>query len=107
MKYRVIIEKDENGFFVAEATNLPGCISQGTTRAEAIENIKEAIELYLESLAARDEPVPPPIAEEIITPATLCINLSCALAPVVSPALNAGLHRANQVPVLPVGVLLF
>ncbi len=66
MKYRVIIEKDENGIYIAEATNLPGCISQGSTRAEAIENIKEAIELYLESLAAHDEPIPPPISEEII-----------------------------------------
>ncbi len=66
MKYRVIIEKDEDGVYVAEAPNLPGCISQGTTRAEAIVNIKEAIELYLESLAAHDEPIPPPISEEII-----------------------------------------
>jgi len=66
MKYRVIIEKDEDGVYVAEATNLPGCISQGSTRAEAIENIKEAIEVYLESLAAHDEPIPPPISEEII-----------------------------------------
>ncbi len=66
MKYRVIIEKDEDGVYVAEATNLPGCISQGSTRAEAIANIKEAIALYLESLAAHDEPAPPPITEEII-----------------------------------------
>ncbi len=66
MKYRVIIEKDEDGVYVAEATNLPGCISQGSTRAEAIANIKEAIALYLESLAAHDEPIPPPISEEII-----------------------------------------
>jgi len=62
MKYRVIIEKDEDGVYFAEATNLPGCISQGSTRAEAIENIKEAIEVYLESLAAHDEPIPPPIS---------------------------------------------
>ena len=66
MKYRVIIEKDEDGVYVAEATNLPGCISQGATRDEAIENNKEAIALYLESLTAHDEPVPPPISEEII-----------------------------------------
>ncbi len=66
MKYRVIVEKDEDGIYIAEATNLPGCISQGKTRAEAIDNIKEAIEVYLESLAAHDEPIPPPISEEII-----------------------------------------
>ena len=66
MKYRVLIEQDEDGIFVAEVPSLPGCISQGNTRAEAAENIKEAIELYLESLKARNEPVPPSITEELI-----------------------------------------
>jgi len=58
MKYSVIIEKDEDGMYVVQAPSLPGCISQGKTRAEAMENIKEAIELYIESLAAHGEPVP-------------------------------------------------
>ena len=66
MKYRVFISKDEDGVFVAEATNLPGFISQVLTRAEAIVSIKEAIELYFESLTEHDEPVPLPISEEII-----------------------------------------
>jgi predicted RNase H-like HicB family nuclease len=66
MKYRVTIEQDEDGIFVAEVPSLPGCISQGATRAEALENVKEAIELYLESLEAHNEPVPPPITEEIV-----------------------------------------
>lgn len=66
MKYRVLIEQDEDGMFVAEVPSLPGCVSQGQTREEATENIKEAIELYLESLAAHDEPVPPPITEELV-----------------------------------------
>ncbi len=66
MKYRVLIEPDEDGVYVAEVPALPGCISQGRTRAEAIENIKEAIAAYLESLKAHDEPVPPPISEEIV-----------------------------------------
>ncbi len=66
MKYRIIIEQDEDGIFCAEAPALPGCVSQGQTRAEAIQNIKEAIELYLESLKTHDEPVPPPIYEEYI-----------------------------------------
>ena len=55
MKYRVLIEQDEDGFFVAEVPSLPGCISQGHTRSEATENIKEAIALYLESLNAHNE----------------------------------------------------
>jgi predicted RNase H-like HicB family nuclease len=66
MKYRVTIEQDEDGVFVAEVPALPGCISQGNTRAEAVENIKEAIELYIESLEAHGDPVPPSISEEIV-----------------------------------------
>lgn len=66
MKYRVLIEQDEDGIYVAEVPALPGCISQGQTRAEAIENIREAIAAYLESLIAHNEPVPPSISEEIV-----------------------------------------
>lgn len=66
MRFRVLIEQDEDGFYVAEAPALPGCISQGNTRSEAIENIKEAMAGYLESLQAHGEPVPPSISEEVI-----------------------------------------
>ncbi|MEX1139689.1 MAG: type II toxin-antitoxin system HicB family antitoxin [Bacteroidota bacterium] len=66
MKYRVVLHQDEDGVFVAEVPSLPGCISQGKTRKEAITNIQEAMEGYLESLKARNEPVPPPIMEEIV-----------------------------------------
>jgi len=66
MKYRAIIEQDEDGIFVAEVPALPGCISQGQTREEAVDNIKEAIAAYLESLKAHNEPVPPAISEEIV-----------------------------------------
>jgi predicted RNase H-like HicB family nuclease len=66
MKYRVIIEQDEDGMFVAEVPSLPGCISQGETRAEALRNIQEAIEVYIESLKAHNEPIPPSIDEEIV-----------------------------------------
>lgn len=66
MKYRVLIEQDEDGIYVAEVPALPGCISQGQTREEAVESIKEAIAAYLESLEAHDEPVPPPITEEVV-----------------------------------------
>jgi len=66
MKYRVIIEQDEDGIFIAQVPALPGCISQGKTRREALNNIKEAIELYLESLKAHGEPIPPSIEEEIL-----------------------------------------
>jgi len=66
MKFRVIIEQDEGGVFVAHCAALPGCISQGKTREEAQANIKEAITGYLESLKKHGEPIPPPITEEIV-----------------------------------------
>ena len=59
MKYRVLIEQDEDGVFVAEVPSLPGCLSQGSTRQEALSGIREAITLYLESLAAHGDPIPP------------------------------------------------
>lgn len=66
MKFRVLIEPDEDGVFVAVVPSLPGCVSQGVTRAEALANVREAIGLYLESLEAHGDPVPPPITEEIV-----------------------------------------
>ncbi len=66
MRYRVLIEQDEDGVYVAEVPALPGCISQGQTRSEAVDNIKEAIVAYLESLRAHNEPVPPSISEEVV-----------------------------------------
>lgn len=49
----VIIEKDEAGYYVAEVPALPGCFSQGKTYEEAISNIKEAIEGWLEVMEAK------------------------------------------------------
>jgi len=66
MRYRILIEPDEDGVFVAECPSLPGCISQGKTREEVLANIQEAIKGYLESLKKHDEPVPPSIEEEIV-----------------------------------------
>jgi predicted RNase H-like HicB family nuclease len=66
MKYRVLFEQDEDGVFVATCPALPGCISQGHTRAEAQQNIREAITGYLKSLQKHGEPVPPGIEEEVV-----------------------------------------
>jgi len=66
MKFRVVIAQDEDGVFIAQCPTLPGCVSQGITRKEAEANIKEAVQGYLESLRNHDEPIPPPITEEII-----------------------------------------
>lgn len=66
MRYRVLIEQDEDGVFVAECPSLPGCVSQGSTRAEALDNIKDAMSGFLESLRKHDEPIPPSISEETV-----------------------------------------
>ena len=66
MKFRVLIEPDEDGVFVAECPSLPGCISQGQTRAEAVANIRDAIQGYLVSLAKHNEAAPLPINEEVV-----------------------------------------
>ncbi len=76
MKYRVLIEQDEDGVFVAEVPSLSGCISQGRTRQEAVENAKEAIAAYLESLAAHDEAILRPNTEEFVTDCSFLDNLS-------------------------------
>ena len=49
-KYSVIVEKGMDGYFIAEVPELPGCYSQGKTMKEVMSNVKEAIELYLESV---------------------------------------------------------
>ena len=49
MELKVVLEKQEEGGFTAYVPSLPGCVSEGDTREEALGNIKEAIELYLEA----------------------------------------------------------
>lgn len=66
MKFRVHIEADEDGMFVADCPTLPGCISQGSTRQEAVNNIKDAIAGYLASLEKHGEAVPLPMDEEVV-----------------------------------------
>lgn len=56
---QVIIYPGEDEHFVAECPNIPGCISQGSTREESILNIREAIQGYIVSLEQNNLPVPP------------------------------------------------
>jgi predicted RNase H-like HicB family nuclease len=49
MRFKVILEAAEEGGYVIYVPSLPGCVSQGETREEAVENIKEAIEVYLDT----------------------------------------------------------
>ena len=50
MKLQVVLEPSDEGGFTASVPSLPGCISEGDTRDEALRNIREAIELYLEPI---------------------------------------------------------
>lgn len=56
---QVMLYPGEDGYFVVECLSLPGCISQGKTREEALKNIAEAIRAYVESLQHDGLPVPP------------------------------------------------
>ena len=66
MKLRVLVEQDEDGKYVATCPSLPGCVSEGDTREDALANIHDAIEGYLESLRKHGDPIPPPITEEVV-----------------------------------------
>ena len=61
MRNRVLITADEDGVFTAECPSLPGCISQGTTREIALQNIQDAIKGYLVSLEKHGDPVLPAV----------------------------------------------
>jgi predicted RNase H-like HicB family nuclease len=54
----IILYMDEDGVWIAECPSLPGCGSDGKTREEAIERVKEAIQVYIEALEADGLPVP-------------------------------------------------
>ena len=64
-RYRVLFQQDEDGKFTATVPELAGCISRGNTKDEALKNIKEAIEAYVESLEKHKESVPPSIHEVV------------------------------------------
>jgi len=57
MDWKVVLEKGEDGWFTVTVPSLPGCISQGKTRQDALKNIKEAIELHLGSLGQEGIPL--------------------------------------------------
>jgi len=58
MTRRVVLYPGEDGYVVAEVPSLPGCISQGKSREEALENVREAIALHVDVLRERGELVP-------------------------------------------------
>ena len=66
MNYTVIVEKGRESGYVAHVPTLRGCVSQGPTREEALENIREAIEAYIEALLEDGLPVPTEVGKEAV-----------------------------------------
>lgn len=66
MRFRIFIKQDEDGIFTSDVPELPGCISQGKTREDAVTNIKDAISGYLASLKKHGEPIPFSIDEDTV-----------------------------------------
>lgn len=63
---QIILFPGEDGYWVAECPSLPGCISQGKTKEEALQNIREAIQAYIEALEHDHLPVPPDKFETLL-----------------------------------------
>jgi len=63
---QVVLYPGEDGYWVVECPSLPGCLSQGLSKEEAIANIKEAIESYIAALEEDQLPVPPERFETIL-----------------------------------------
>lgn len=57
MKFLTTLERDEDGVWIAECPSIPGCVSQGATREEALANVREAIAVCLEVRAERGLPL--------------------------------------------------
>jgi predicted RNase H-like HicB family nuclease len=57
MQFMITLDRDEDGVWISECPSIPGCVSQGATKAEAIKNIKEAIQACLEVRSERGLPL--------------------------------------------------
>jgi predicted RNase H-like HicB family nuclease len=66
MNYTVILQREADGGYVASAPALPGCISQGDTREEALKNIREAIEVYVEDCLEAGDEIPTEAGREVV-----------------------------------------
>jgi len=66
MRYTVVLEQEADGGYVASVPALPGCVSQGDTRAEALKNIREAVALYVADCREAGDPVPTEAGKEFV-----------------------------------------
>lgn len=73
--FRIEIEQEEDGRWSAEVPTLPGCVTWGYTKAEALHSIQEATQLYVESLLARGEPIPTEAPNEVTEVPAVAVTL--------------------------------
>ena len=66
MRFTVVLEQEPDEGFVASVPALPGCVSQGDTREDALRNIREAIEVYLEDCRESGDPIPSESGREFV-----------------------------------------
>jgi predicted RNase H-like HicB family nuclease len=66
MRFTVVLERQDDGGFVASVPSLPGCVSQGDSRDEAMKNVREAIEVYIEDCRESGEPIPSESGREFV-----------------------------------------
>ena len=66
MRFTVVLEREDDGGFVASVPALPGCVSQGDSRDEAMKNVRQAIEVYIEDCRESGEPIPSESGREFI-----------------------------------------
>jgi predicted RNase H-like HicB family nuclease len=66
MRYTVVLEQEADGGYIASVPALPGCVSQGDTRAETLANIREAIELCVEDCRDAGDPIPTEAGKEFV-----------------------------------------
>lgn len=66
MRYTVVLEQEDDGGFVVSVPALPGCVSEGDTREEALANIREAIDLYIEDCREAGDRIPVEAGREFV-----------------------------------------
>lgn len=66
MRYTVVLEREPDGGYVVSVPALPGCVTQGDTRADALANAREAITLYLEDCRDAGDPIPTEAGREFV-----------------------------------------
>jgi predicted RNase H-like HicB family nuclease len=66
IRYTVILEQETDGGYVVSVPALPGCVTQGDTRQEALANVREAVELYVEDCRDAGDPIPTEVGKEFV-----------------------------------------